>query len=165
VLGAPVYSGRWHRDAHRFPKRHRKELLTVPVAVFGMGPRNPGQEAWQRSRRQLDRALAKRDWLKPAAVAVSGGVDPRRGKVSGDAICGTGTRSGPGRAASVTAGWPDAGMQRLGAGPRVLAALPSAARSSRNEPIPGWNTPASSGLRGRERGCGTVMVSLFLRFR
>jgi len=50
VLGAPIYSGRWHRDAHRFLKRHRKELLTVPVAVFGMGPRNPGQESWQRSR-------------------------------------------------------------------------------------------------------------------
>ena len=82
VLGAPVYSRRWHHDAHRFLKRHRKELLTVPVAVFGMGPRNPGQEAWQRSRRQLDRALAKRDWLRPTAVAVSGGADPptRQGK-------------------------------------------------------------------------------------
>ena len=22
VLGAPLYSGRWHRDAHRFLKRH-----------------------------------------------------------------------------------------------------------------------------------------------
>jgi len=85
VLGAPVSSRRWHRDAHRFLKRHRKELLTVPVAVFGMGPRNPGQEAWQRSRRQLDRALAKRDWLRPAAVAVFGGADPRRGTVSSDA--------------------------------------------------------------------------------
>ena len=82
MLGAPVYSGRWHRDARRFLKRHRKELLTVPVAVFGMGPRNPGQEGWQRSRRQLDRALAKRDWLRPAAVAVFGGADPptRHGK-------------------------------------------------------------------------------------
>jgi menaquinone-dependent protoporphyrinogen oxidase len=82
VLGAPVCSGRWHGDAHRFLKRHRKELLTVPAAVFGMGPRNPGQEAWQRSRRQLDRALAKRDWLRPAAVAVFGGADSptRHGK-------------------------------------------------------------------------------------
>ena len=76
VLGAPIYSGRWHRDAHRFLKRHRDELLAVPVAVFGMGPREPGQEAWQRSRRQLDRALAKRNWLKPSAVTVFGGVDP-----------------------------------------------------------------------------------------
>jgi menaquinone-dependent protoporphyrinogen oxidase len=82
VVGAPIYSGRWHRDAHRFLKRHRKELMRVPVAVFGMGPREPSEEAWQRSRRQLDRALAKRDWLRPVAVAVFGGVDPapREGK-------------------------------------------------------------------------------------
>lgn len=82
VLGAPIYSGRWHRDVHRFLKRHRKELLTVPIAVFGMGPRDPGEEAWQRTRGQLGLALAKRDWLRPAAVAVFGGVDPpmREGK-------------------------------------------------------------------------------------
>ncbi len=61
VLGAPIYSGRWHRDAHRFLKRHRKDLLTVPVAVFGMGPRSGSEEGWQRSRSQLDRALAKRE--------------------------------------------------------------------------------------------------------
>ena len=41
VLGAPIYSGRWHRDAHRFLKRHRGELERVPVAIFGMGPRSP----------------------------------------------------------------------------------------------------------------------------
>ena len=82
VLGAPICSGRWHRDAHRFLKRHRGELLAVPVAVYGMGPREAGYEAWGRSRAQLDRALAKRDWLKPAATALFGGVDPpprRRG--------------------------------------------------------------------------------------
>jgi menaquinone-dependent protoporphyrinogen oxidase len=33
VLGAPIYSGRWHRDAHRFLKRHRRELAGMPVAV------------------------------------------------------------------------------------------------------------------------------------
>jgi menaquinone-dependent protoporphyrinogen oxidase len=76
ILGAPIYSGRWHRDAHRFLKRHRKELGVIPVAVFGMGPRDPGEEAWQRSRQQLDRALARRDWLKPVTVAVFGGADP-----------------------------------------------------------------------------------------
>ena len=65
VLGAPLYSGRWHRDAHRFLRRHRRELAAVPVAVFAMGPRTDTEEAWQRSRAQLDRALAKRDWLQP----------------------------------------------------------------------------------------------------
>jgi len=33
VLGAPLYSGRWHRDAHRFLKRHRRELAAVPVGA------------------------------------------------------------------------------------------------------------------------------------
>jgi menaquinone-dependent protoporphyrinogen oxidase len=83
VLGAPLYSGRWHRDAHRFLRRHRKELADVPVAVFGMGPRKDDVLAWERSRTQLDRALAKHGWLTPTAVMVFGGVDapdkrPRR---------------------------------------------------------------------------------------
>ena len=76
VLGGAIYSGRWHHDAHRFLKWHRKELATVPVAVFGMGPRENQPESWQRARAQLGRALAKRPWLTPAAVAVFGGADP-----------------------------------------------------------------------------------------
>ena len=76
VLGGALYSGRWHRDAHRFLKRHRRELAGTPVAVFAMGPRADVADAWQRSREQLDRALAKRAWLDPVAVQVFGGVDP-----------------------------------------------------------------------------------------
>jgi menaquinone-dependent protoporphyrinogen oxidase len=76
VLGAPLYSGRWHRDAHRFLKRHRTELGPTPLAVFGMGPREDDPQAWRRSRAQLDRALAKHAWLVPAAVALFGGADP-----------------------------------------------------------------------------------------
>ena len=48
----------------------------MPVAVFAMGPRTDTAEAWQHSRAQLDRALAKHGWLTPAAVTVFGGVDP-----------------------------------------------------------------------------------------
>lgn len=78
VVGGALYSGRWHRDARRFLKRHRDELARVPVAVFGMGPRETGDEAWARARGQLDRALARLPWLEPAAVALFGGVDPPR---------------------------------------------------------------------------------------
>ncbi len=85
VLGAPLYSGRWHHDAFRFLRRHRRELSSVPVAIFAMGPRNDTEDAWRRSRAQLDTALAKRPWLAPAAVTVFGGVDP------------PGRRSGPRR--------------------------------------------------------------------
>jgi menaquinone-dependent protoporphyrinogen oxidase len=59
VLGAPIYSGRWHGDAHRFLKRHRRELLQIPIAVYGMGPRDDNDDAWQRAREQLNNALAK----------------------------------------------------------------------------------------------------------
>lgn len=76
VLGAPLYSGRWHHDAHRFLKRHRAELVSIPVAAYGMGPRNDTDDAWQAARQQLDHALTKHGWLTPAAVAVFGGVDP-----------------------------------------------------------------------------------------
>ena len=81
VLGAPLYSGRWHRDARGFLRRHRRELSGAAVAVFGMGPRTGAEEAWRRSRAQLDRVLVKRAWLDPIAVTVFGGVDPPgRGK-------------------------------------------------------------------------------------
>jgi len=76
VVGGAIYRGRWHHDAHRFLTRHRKELATVPVAVFGMGPRADTAEAWTRARAQLDRALARHGWLPPVAVTVFGGVDP-----------------------------------------------------------------------------------------
>lgn len=76
VLGAPLYTGRWHRDAVRFLRRNRRDLADVPVAVFGMGPRNDTKDAWQRSRAQLGRALAKSGWLAPVSVTVFGGVDP-----------------------------------------------------------------------------------------
>jgi len=76
VLGGALYSGRWHSGAHRFLRRHRRELDGPAVAVFGMGPRRDVEEAWQTSRAQLDRALGKRPWLHPVAVTVFGGVDP-----------------------------------------------------------------------------------------
>jgi menaquinone-dependent protoporphyrinogen oxidase len=77
VVGGALYSGGWHTDAHRFLNRHRDELAQIPVAVFGMGPRRDELESWQQSRSQLDRALAKRDWLHPVAVTIFGGVDPK----------------------------------------------------------------------------------------
>jgi menaquinone-dependent protoporphyrinogen oxidase len=76
ILGAPLYSGRWHHDAHRFLKRHRHDLPAV--AVFAMGPRSGDAEAWSRSRAQLERALARHPWLVPTSTGLFGGVDPPR---------------------------------------------------------------------------------------
>ena len=38
VIGAPLYMGRWHKDARKFVKRHGKALEALPVAVFALGP-------------------------------------------------------------------------------------------------------------------------------
>jgi menaquinone-dependent protoporphyrinogen oxidase len=81
VLGAPLYTGRWHRDAHGFLKRHRKSLEQVPVAVFALGPRQPVSEGtWPRSQEQLDDALADNAWLSPVGIALFGGADPPKQK-------------------------------------------------------------------------------------
>jgi menaquinone-dependent protoporphyrinogen oxidase len=38
VVGGALYMGRWHRDARRFVRRHRAELLQRPVWLFSSGP-------------------------------------------------------------------------------------------------------------------------------
>lgn len=76
VLGGAIYSGRWHSGAHRFLRRHRRELGRSRIAVFGMGPREDDPDAWRSSRAQLDRALRKYSWLQPFTIVVFGGVDP-----------------------------------------------------------------------------------------
>ncbi len=79
VLGAPLYNGRWHKDASRFLKRHRTALSERPVAIFALGPRSAAEEERRSSRKQLDRALAKASWLAPVAIEVFGGViDPTK---------------------------------------------------------------------------------------
>ena len=82
VVGAPLYMGRWLKPARSFIKRNREALAEKPVAVFALGPREDTPEAWPRCQEQLDRALAKFDWLTPAAVELFGGADPP-GKGSG----------------------------------------------------------------------------------
>ncbi|MFE7120635.1 flavodoxin domain-containing protein [Streptomyces sp. NPDC057654] len=38
VLGGALYAGRWHRDAVRFSRRHRRALSGRPVWLFSSGP-------------------------------------------------------------------------------------------------------------------------------
>lgn len=79
VLGAPLYFGSWHRDAHRFLMRYRAALSAPPVALFALGPCSTAEEEWRSSSGQLDNALAKVPWLAPVAVEVFGGViDPTK---------------------------------------------------------------------------------------
>jgi menaquinone-dependent protoporphyrinogen oxidase len=74
VVGGGLYAGRWHRGARRFLARHRDALARLPVAVFAMGPPTMEPAEVERSRRQLDAALAKEPQLEPVAAAIFGGV-------------------------------------------------------------------------------------------
>jgi menaquinone-dependent protoporphyrinogen oxidase len=79
VLGAPLYMGRWHQDARRFLKRRRGELAELPVAVFALGPLKNTEAEIRGAREQLDKALHAVPELRPATVAVFGGViDPAK---------------------------------------------------------------------------------------
>jgi menaquinone-dependent protoporphyrinogen oxidase len=77
VLGTALYFFMWRGEAHRFVRRNRKVLSTVPFALFGLGPIEDTQEQFDGAREHLDKGLAKHEWLKPRAVAVFGGkVEP-----------------------------------------------------------------------------------------
>ncbi len=79
VLGAPIYMGRWEKDALKFLARHRKALTGKPVAIFALGPLSTTEDDWRSTRQQLDHALAKAPWLKPVAIEMFGGViDPAK---------------------------------------------------------------------------------------
>jgi len=77
VIGGAIYMGRWHPDAVEFLAQHRHALATMPLAVFGLGPRTMEEHDVEESRSQLVKALAKVPEVDPYAVAVFGGViDP-----------------------------------------------------------------------------------------
>ena len=79
ILGAPLYTGRWHRDAVRFLKRHREALEEQPVAVFALGPRTLDPVDVAASRSQLLASLAAVPSIRPYPLAVFGGVvDPAK---------------------------------------------------------------------------------------
>jgi menaquinone-dependent protoporphyrinogen oxidase len=77
VLGAPLYMGKWHRDARRFLSKHRAALAERPVAVFALGPLESTEEQMRDATEQLDKNLAKAPWLTPVDKEVFvGKFDP-----------------------------------------------------------------------------------------
>lgn len=81
VLGAPLYIGLWHRDAHRFLSRHRQALAQQRLAIFALGPTqgSSAEKEWQDSRGMLDKELAKFPSLAPVACRMFGGrYDPAK---------------------------------------------------------------------------------------
>jgi menaquinone-dependent protoporphyrinogen oxidase len=79
VLGAPLYIGRWPKDAHRFLSRNRQALTELPVAIFALGPLHDEEKEMQETRAQLDQELAKVPWLTPVAIEMFvGKYDPAK---------------------------------------------------------------------------------------
>ncbi len=79
VLGAAIYNGQWHPDAHGFLSHHQEGLKWVPVAIFALGPLSTSAGAMRNSLRQLDKELLKYPWLKPVAVSMfAGKYDPSK---------------------------------------------------------------------------------------
>jgi menaquinone-dependent protoporphyrinogen oxidase len=77
ILGGALYTGKLHRDARRFLKRHEEELAQRPLAVFALGPRTLDPVDVAASRTQVRHALERVPKLAPIAVEVFGGViDP-----------------------------------------------------------------------------------------
>jgi menaquinone-dependent protoporphyrinogen oxidase len=79
VLGAPLYIGRWHKDAHNFLEHHRAVLEQRQVAFFTLGPTEADEESFKGVREQLEQEWARYPWLKPVATELFGGVyDPAK---------------------------------------------------------------------------------------
>jgi menaquinone-dependent protoporphyrinogen oxidase len=77
VLGAPLYIGHWPKEAQRFLAQHREALRQRPVAMFTLGPTQPGEKEWADVRAQLDQERARYPWLQPIAFELFGGrYDP-----------------------------------------------------------------------------------------
>jgi menaquinone-dependent protoporphyrinogen oxidase len=79
VLGAPLFVGRWHKDARSFLARHREALAELPAALFTLGPLKKDEKDWAEVKAQLDKELAKIPWFKPLATELFGGkYDPAK---------------------------------------------------------------------------------------
>jgi len=74
VLGGALYMGRWHKDARKLLKRYRSELVSLPLAVFAMGPKSTDPEALEGAGAELARALDAVPEIHPFSTAVFGGV-------------------------------------------------------------------------------------------
>ncbi len=68
VLGAAIYNGKWHPDAHEFLSQHEEILRQRPVAIFSLGPTTRNPAAKKRSLQQLDKDLEKYPWLRPVTL-------------------------------------------------------------------------------------------------
>ncbi|NLT35818.1 MAG: flavodoxin [Gaiellales bacterium] len=77
VLGAPLYIGRWPKEARAFLSRQQASLRVHPVAVVSGGALEADEAQVRGVREQIDKQMAQFPWLSPVDVlAVGGKYDP-----------------------------------------------------------------------------------------
>jgi hypothetical protein len=83
---AARYGGRWHAVAREFLARHREALASLPLAVFGVGPRTLDEHDVAESLQQLAKALARTPELQPVSISrsVVGRLKLRPQRIHGD---------------------------------------------------------------------------------
>ena len=119
VVGGGLYVGKWHVDARRLLKRHRKEFAGKRLAVFGMGPDSLEESKVAESRKQLDRALAATPELEPIAVAVFGGaLEPESWRFPFNRLPAFDARDW-----NAIQGWAEDLVERLGLAPTAVRAV------------------------------------------
>ena len=67
VLGAPLYVGRWLKEAHTFLDSVREQLVLRPIAIFSLGPIGKEETEMTDAISQMEKEIAKHTWLKPVA--------------------------------------------------------------------------------------------------
>ncbi len=79
IIGAPLYMFHWHKDAHRFLEKYRKNLINIPIAVFALGPFNDVEKEWNDVKANFVLELTKHSWLIPVDSTIFGGkFDPSK---------------------------------------------------------------------------------------
>jgi len=76
IVGAPIYRGRWLRDAVRFLRSFRHDLQHRPLAVFGVGIEmwDHKIEGLRLDREHIAEALKKVPELAPVSIGAFAGV-------------------------------------------------------------------------------------------
>jgi len=82
ILGAPIYIGKWHKNAQQFLAKHQDSLVMRPLAAFALGPLSTEQAEMDGVRKQWESQLADYPWFKPVTQKIFvGKFDPKRLKL------------------------------------------------------------------------------------
>ena len=83
ILGAPIYIGKWHKNAQEFLDTHQEALMARPLAAFALGPLSDEPGEMEGVRKQWETHLAEYPWFKPVTQKIFvGKFDPKHLKLT-----------------------------------------------------------------------------------